>query len=47
MGQLYAYDKLVETMATNPTGQFFGFEEKCPVGPQDSKINEDPTLQQL
>jgi hypothetical protein len=34
-------------MATNPTGQFFGFEEKCPVGPQDSKINEDPTLQQL
>ena len=28
-------------MATNPTGQFFGFEEKCPVGPRDSKINED------
>ena len=36
-----------QTMATNPTGQFFGFEEKCPAGPQNSKINEDPLLQQL
>ena len=47
MGQVYAYDKVAGTIAARPTGQFFGFEEKCPVRPQDSKINEDPTLQQL
>ena len=24
MGQAYAYDRIVETMAANPTGQFLG-----------------------
>lgn len=47
MGQVYTYDSAKGIAAMSPTGQFFGFEEKCPVGPQDSKINEDPTLQQL
>ena len=37
MGQVHAYARVVKTMAANPTGQFFDFEEKCPVGSQDSK----------
>ena len=47
MGQVYTYDSAKGIVAMSPTGHFFGFEEKCPVEPRDSKINEDPLPQQL
>lgn len=37
MGQIYTYDSAKGIVAMSPTGHFFDFEEKCPVGPQDSK----------
>ena len=37
MGQVYAYDRVVEVMISNPTGRFFGFIANCLVGSRKSK----------